>query len=48
MLNHPNIMKIIAVNETQNTVYIILEYFSGGSLKNIKNVSKEQIKKIMH
>ena len=33
-LNHPNIIKIYKVKETQNNYYIVMEYANGGSLNN--------------
>ena len=32
-LNHPNIVKVMESFETNNTIYYVMEYFSGGSLE---------------
>lgn len=32
-LNHPNIVKVMESFETNNTIYYVIEYFSGGSLE---------------
>lgn len=33
-LNHPNIMKLYAVHETENSIYLIFEILEGGQLFN--------------
>lgn len=38
-IHHPNIMKLDSVYESDNSYYIVLEYFSGG---NLKELIKEQ------
>lgn len=51
-ISHPNIMKLIEVHETSNSLYLVCEYLAGGSLveylkKAVKFLSTEEILSIM-
>ena len=50
-LNHPNILKLIDVKETLEDVYIITEYYNGGTLEEYlyknKKLSEEIVQYIM-
>jgi serine/threonine protein kinase len=35
MLDHPNIMKLFEVYETENSLYLVLELLEGGSFMDI-------------
>lgn len=50
-LSHPNLIKLLEVHESANSIYLILEYFNGGTLRdllmsNIK-LNKHQISLII-
>lgn len=49
-LNHPNIIHLYEVHETDNTIYMIMDYLDGGQLleifKNSRKVSESEIIKI--
>jgi serine/threonine protein kinase len=40
-LEHPNLTKLIEVHETDNSLYLILEYFNGGTLHELLNSDKK-------
>ena len=50
-LNHPNITTLEEVYETDNSIYVILEYFEGRQLndeiKNERNFTSEETRKII-
>lgn len=48
-LNHPNIVKMLAAEETQDNHFLVMEYVSGGSLRDVLNTDgKLSIQRILY
>lgn len=43
-IKHPNVVRLFGVEEVKKDVYIILEFCDAGSLKDLKNHLKNQMK----
>ena len=47
-LNHPNIVKLVDFLQEKDTVYLIMEYVSGGNLFDFINRNNRISKKMIH
>ena len=50
-VDHPNLVKLVEVHESENSIYMILEYFNGGTLRDLLmsqiKLNKQQISLII-
>ncbi len=46
-VNHPNILKFNELKETLKNIYIITEYYNGGTLKNFMEKYLESFNKVL-